>query len=77
VLLVLSIYQGAGTTRADDHTAGFSIYAIVLRDEHLWHEREKDQRLAVSDVGSDRNSQPWISWLMRWLTDRRLNQPVG
>jgi hypothetical protein len=28
-------------------------------------------------LSSDRNSQPWISWLMRWLTDRRLNQPVG
>ena len=52
MLLVLSIYQGAGTTRADDHTAGFSVCAIVLRDEHLWHERERDQRLAVSDVGA-------------------------
>jgi hypothetical protein len=46
------VHKGAGTTRADDHTAGFLVCAIVLRDEYLWHERERDQRLAASDVGA-------------------------
>jgi hypothetical protein len=29
------IHQVAGTIRADDHSAGFSVCAIVFRDEHL------------------------------------------
>jgi hypothetical protein len=44
------VHQGPGTTRVDDHTAGFPICAIVLRDGHLWHECKRDQRLAASDV---------------------------
>ena len=40
------------TRRADDHTTGFPICAIVFRDGHLWHERERDQWLVAPDVGA-------------------------
>ena len=46
------VHQGVNTIRADDHTASSPIRTIVFRDGHLWHERERDQRLAAPDVGA-------------------------
>ena len=47
------VHQGVNTIRADDHPASSPIRTIVFRDGHLWHERERDQRLAAPDVGAD------------------------
>jgi hypothetical protein len=46
------VHQRVNTTTADDHTASSPICTIVFRDGHLWHERERDQRLAAPDVGA-------------------------
>jgi hypothetical protein len=47
------VHQGAGPARTDDHSSGFSLRTTIFRHGHFWHEREGDQRLTSSNLGSN------------------------